>query len=181
MDYFWFDSGTPTYLLKMLEKFGVKPSDLKAVEAEAYEFDTPTETMTSIVPLLYQSGYLTIKDYHEDFKYYTLDIPNREVRVGLIRSLIPNYVSSDTLSTTNTARRLAFCLMKDDMDGALRLLQTFLAQCHIAAIQIMRGIISNSFVVFSLLTDFLVDVEVHTPNGRVDIVLMTKTRLFSSS
>ena len=76
----------------MLEKFGVKPSDLKAVEAEAYEFDTPTETMTSIVPLLYQSGYLTIKDYHEDFKYYTLDIPNREVRVGLIRSLIPNYV-----------------------------------------------------------------------------------------
>ena len=179
MDYFWFDSGTPTYLLKMLEKFGVKPSDLKAVEAEAYEFDTPTETMTSIVPLLYQSGYLTIKDYHEDFKYYTLDIPNREVRVGLMRSLIPNYVSSDTLSTTNTARRLAFCLMKDDMDGALRLLQTFLGTVPYCSNTNYEGHYQQLFfVVFSLLTDFLVDVEVHTPNGRVDIVLMTKTRLF---
>mgnify|MGYP002731020209 FL=1 len=179
MDYFWFDSGTPTYLLKMLEKFGVKPSDLKAVEAEAYEFDTPTETMTSIVPLLYQSGYLTIKDYHEDFKYYTLDIPNREVRVGLMRSLIPNYVSSDTLSTTNMARRLAFCLMKDDMDGALRLLQTFLGTVPYCSNTNYEGHYQQLFfVVFSLLTDFLVDVEVHTPNGRVDIVLMTKTRLF---
>lgn len=179
LDYFWFDSGTPTYLLKMMERFDVKPSDLKAVDAEAFEFDAPTQTMTSIVPLLYQSGYMTIKNYDSDFKCYTLDIPNREVRVGLTRSLIPHYVSSDTLSTSHTARRLAKCLVNDDLDGALRLLQSFLGTIPYCNNTNYEGHYQQLFfVVFSLLTDFLVDVEVHTPNGRVDIVLMTKTRIF---
>lgn len=69
--------------------------------------------------------------------------------------------------------------MKDDMDGALRLLQTFLGTVPYCSNTNYEGHYQQLFfVVFSLLTDFLVDVEVHTPNGRVDIVLMTKTRLF---
>ena len=59
----------------------------------AADFDAPTERMESITPLLYQSGYVTIKGYDEMFQIYTQDIPNAEVRIGLMRSLIPYYVT----------------------------------------------------------------------------------------
>ena len=58
-------------------------------EAVAADFDAPTERMESITPLLYQSGYVTIKGYDEMFQIYTQDIPNAEVRIGMMRSLIP--------------------------------------------------------------------------------------------
>ena len=58
----------------------------------ASAFDAPTENMKSITPLLYQSGYVTIKDYDRASRLYTLDIPNGEIRVGLMESLLPNYV-----------------------------------------------------------------------------------------
>lgn len=90
MDSYWFGSGTPTYLIEMLNKFGVVPSKIGGVEAVSAEFDAPTERMAIITPLLYQSGYITIKDCDSEFGIYTLDIPNKEVRTGLMRNLIPS-------------------------------------------------------------------------------------------
>ena len=69
LDSYWFASGTPTYLIEMLRKFDVLPSEIKNIEAEAFDFDAPTENMQSITPLLYQSGYITIKDYNKNFNY----------------------------------------------------------------------------------------------------------------
>ena len=177
---YWFSSGTPTYLLNMMRKYEVMPTDvITRVEADASEFDAPTENMTTIMPLLYQSGYITIKDYNRAYNYYTLDVPNKEVKVGLTKALIPSYVTHNTLATTNTARRIAQALDKRDMDGALRLLQTFLGTIPYCENTNYEGHYQQLlFVVFSLLTDFLVDVEVHTPNGRVDIVLLTRTDLY---
>ena len=176
---YWFASGTPTYLINMMRKYDVMPTDITRVEADASEFDAPTEDMNTIMPLLYQSGYITIKDYNEDYDYYTLDIPNKEVKVGLTKSLIPSYVTQNTLSTTNTARRIAQALDKQDMDSALRLLQTFLGTVPYCNNTNYEGHYQQMlFIIFSLLTDYLVDVEVHTPNGRVDIVLLTKTDLY---
>lgn len=177
---YWFSSGTPTYLLNMMRKYEVMPTDvITSVEADASEFDAPTENMTTIMPLLYQSGYITIKDYNRAYNYYTLDVPNKEVKVGLTKALIPSYVTRNTLATTNTARRIAQALDKRDMDGALRLLQTFLGTIPYCENTNYEGHYQQLlFVVFSLLTDFLVDVEVHTPNGRVDIVLLTRTDLY---
>lgn len=93
---YWFGSVTPTYLIEMLNKFGVLPSEIGGIEAVAAEFDAPTERMTNITPLLYQSGYITIKGYDSVFDIYTLDIPNKEVRIGLMRNLIPSYITNDT-------------------------------------------------------------------------------------
>ena len=176
---YWFISGTPTYLINMMHYYNVLPTDIARVEADASEFDAPTENMTTIMPLLYQSGYITIKDYNKAYNYYTLDIPNKEVRVGLTKSLIPSYVTQNTLATTNTARRIAQVLDKQDMDGALQLLQTFLGTIPYCNVTNYEGHYQQMlFIVFSLLTDYLVDVEVHTPKGRVDIVLLTKTDLY---
>ena len=91
IDNYWFGSGTPTYLVEMLRKCHVLPSEVgHSMQAMAASFDAPTERMTTIVPLLYQSGYITIKDYDKLTELYTLDIPNREIRVGLMQSLLPN-------------------------------------------------------------------------------------------
>ena len=81
---YWFASGTPTYLINMMRKYQVVPTDIiTRVEADASEFDAPTENMPTIMPLLYQSGYITIKEYHEDYNYYVLDVPNKEVADAL--------------------------------------------------------------------------------------------------
>jgi len=149
------------------------------VEADESEFDAPTEDMSTIMPLLYQSGYITIKAYNRDYNYYTLDVPNKEVKVGLTKALIPSYVTRNTLATTNTARRIAQALDKQDMDGALHLLQDFLGTVPYCNVTNYEGHYQQMlFIIFSLLTDYLVDVEVHTPRGRVDIVLLTKTDLY---
>ena len=89
---YWFSSGTPTYLIELLRKFNVVPSDISQMQVLSSDFDAPTENMASITPLLYQSGYVTIKDYDRASRLYTLDIPNTEIRVGLMESLLPNYV-----------------------------------------------------------------------------------------
>ena len=176
---YWFSSGTPTYLINMMRKHGTMPTDITRVEADESEFDAPTENMTTIMPLLYQSGYITIKDYNRDYNYYTLDVPNKEVKVGLTKALIPSYVTTDTLATTNTARRIAMALDKQDMDGALHLLQDFLGTVPYCNVTNYEGHYQQMlFIIFSLLTAYLVDVEVHTPRGRVDIVLLTKTDLY---
>lgn len=179
LDAYWFSTGTPTFLLEMMKKFGTLPSELGRVEANKDEFDAPTENMHSLTPLLYQGGYLTIKDYDSDFSFYTLDIPNKEVRTGLTRALVPGYVSSNTIATTNTARRLAMCLVKDDMDGAMRLLQDFLDTVPYCNVKNDEGHYQQMlFVIFTLLTPYVVDVEVRTPRGRIDMVLMTTTRIY---
>ena len=176
---YWFTSGTPTYLINMMRKYGAVPTDLCRVEADESEFDAPTENMTTIMPLLYQSGYITIKDYNRDYNYYTLDVPNKEVKVGLTKALIPSYVTQNTLATTNTARRIAQALDKQDMDTALHLLQDFLGTVPYCNVANYEGHYQQMlFVIFTLLTDYLVDVEVHTPKGRVDIVLLTRTDLY---
>ena len=176
---YWFGSGTPTYLINMMRKYDVLPTGITRVEADESEFDAPTEDMTTLMPLLYQSGYLTIKDYNRDYNYYTLDIPNKEVKIGLTKALIPSYVTGNTLATTNTARRIAQALDKQDMDGALHLLHEFLGTVPYCNVTNHEGHYQQMlFIIFTLLTDYLVDVEVHTPKGRVDIVLLTRTDLY---
>ena len=83
---YWFGSGTPSFLLKLLDKYHVNLSTLESQEAVLSSFDQSTEEMTDALPLLYQSGYLTIKKYEPMFQEYTLGIPNKEVRDGLLNS-----------------------------------------------------------------------------------------------
>ena len=78
----------------------MKPSEIGCKQLKSSAFDAPTETMTDAVPLLYQSGYITIKDYNKMLDLYTLDIPNKEVRLGLMESLLPYYVNNKTHEAT---------------------------------------------------------------------------------
>ena len=174
---YWFGSGTPTYLVKMLDKFGVKPSEIGRRQLKSSVFDAPTETMTDAVPLLYQSGYITIKDYNKMLDLYTLDIPNKEVRLGLMESLLPYYVNNKTEATTMVAY-LFYDIQNGDMDAALHRLQEFLSTIPYCDNTRFEGHYQQVFYIIFSLLGYYVDVEVRTPRGRVDIVLRTKTTLY---
>ena len=175
---YWFASGTPTYLLEMMRKFDVMPSDLATIETLASEFDAPTEGMVSIIPLLYQSGYLTIKAYDRTSKVYLLDIPNAEIRVGLMDSLLPNYVGRLGGRGLTTVGKMYSALYHDDLDGMLRLLQAYLLTVPYCNQADSEGHYQQMlYIIFSLLGRY-VDVEVHTPTGRVEMVMRTAKALY---
>ena len=90
---YWFGSGTPTYLIKTLQKYHVNVMDIEKKSCDVDDFDVSPEMVTSALPLLYQSGYLTIKKYNPMLHRYTLEYPSREVKIGMLKSLAPNYLS----------------------------------------------------------------------------------------
>lgn len=178
LDFYWFSSGTPTYLIEMLKKFNVMPSEIGGGDADKSEFDAPTESMTSVMPLLYQSGYITIKGYDPETELYTLDIPNKEIRVGLYRCLLSNYIGSNTLKGTTTIAKMSALIRRNNMDGALDMLQAFLETVPYCQGANTEGHYQQMmYVIFSILNHY-VDVEVCTPRGRVDMVLRTATHLY---
>ena len=143
----------------------------------ASDFDAPTEHMTSITPLLYQSGYLTIKGYSPFSELYLLDLPNREVRIGLMRSLLPNYVRQPAQINTLVGE-MAERLYYDDMSGALALMQQVLSTMPYCENTHYEGHYQQMlYLVFTLL-GYYTDVEVRTPRGRVDVVMRTAHTLY---
>ena len=180
LDSYWFASGTPTYLIEMLRKFDVLPSEIGNIEALSSEFDAPTEGMESITPLLYQSGYVTIKGYEREAQLYTLDIPNSEVRIGLMKSLLPLYAPTKSGRGMTLAAKMSLSLKDDDIDGALRQLQEYLLTVPYCNDANTEGHYQQMlYIILSLLGQFTtIDVEVHTATGRVDMVMQTRKSLY---
>ena len=125
---YWFDSGTPTYLIQQMKHFRTDIMSLDRMEVPASAFDQPTENMEDALPLLYQSGYLTIKDYDRESEMYTLGIPNQEVRIGYTQGLLPAYIGLNSANVqTGFALKFWRALKKDDIDLAMREMQSYLA------------------------------------------------------
>ena len=178
IDNYWFASGTPTFLIEMLRKFNVVPSAISQMQVLSSDFDAPTENMSSITPLLYQSGYVTIKYYDRASRLYTLDIPNGEIRVGLMESLLPNYVERRTEAGNTTIAKMYLALLKDDLDEMFRLLQAYLLTVPYCDNANSEGHYQQLlYVIFSLFGRY-VEVEVRTPTGRVDMVMKTGKAIY---
>ena len=177
---YWFVSGTPTFLIEMMRKFGTTPMDIGESEmADVSDFDAPTETMESIVPLLYQSGYVTIKDYDEDTNLYELGIPNKEIRIGLFKSLLPNYLTRSSQRGKVAIAQMSVLIKNGDIDGALELFRTFLATVPYCENTKYEGHFQQlMYVVFALLTDYRILVEQRTSKGRTDITLETQDSIY---
>ena len=175
---YWFGSGTPTYLIEMLRKFNVVPSEIGCGSVQAKSFDAPTVNMKNITPLLYQSGYITIKGYNPVSKNYKLDIPNNEIRAGLMENLLPNYVHEYADEGSSMVGDMYEALYYEDLDKMFRLLQAYLLTVPYCDNANSEGHYQQMlYVIFSLFGRY-VDVEVHTPTGRVDIVMKTAKALY---
>ena len=180
VDSYWFGSGTPTYLLNMMRKYDFTPIDLgEQMDASKDDFDAATETMTTIMPLLYQSGYITIKNYDPETELYTLALPNKEVRIGLYRSMLPHYLAAKSAMCNTTVAKMSALINKGNMDGALQLLKTFWETVPYCDNTDYEGHYQQTmYIIFALLTNFRILVEQHTFRGRTDITMETKDTIY---
>lgn len=93
---YWFETGTPTYLVELMKLHHYRVDEIEHIVTSGPVLDSIDAASTDPVPVIYQSGYLTIKDYNAEFENYTLGFPNREVEQGFFRFLLPHYASVST-------------------------------------------------------------------------------------
>ena len=125
---YWFDSGTPTFLIRQMQHFRTDITTIERIEASATAFDRPPEAMNTALPLLYQTGYLTIKDYDRESNSYILALPNNEVRTGFIDGLTPTYIGLDgSYVQDGFALKFWRALKNNDLDTAMQEMKAFLA------------------------------------------------------
>jgi len=177
---YWFESGTPSFLIRQLQHFKTDIMSLDRLEAPSSAFDQPTENMEDALPLLYQSGYLTIKDYDRESEMYTLGIPNQEVRIGYTQGLLPAY-SGLTSSNVQTGFALKFwrALKKNDINQALLDMQSYLAgipyvegfKKKLEDAATVEGFYEYTlYLIFSMLNVY-VRTQVKVSGGRTDVVV----------
>ena len=180
LDNYWFASGTPTFLIRQLQHFHADITQTDDMEQPADAFDVPTEAMTSALPLLYQSGYLTIKDYDRETMLYTLSIPNQEVRIGYTKGLLPTYTGMEAGNVqTGFALKFWRALKKGDADLAMRELQAYMSglpyvegfKKKLAEAATAEGFYEYTlYLIFSMLNVY-VRTQVKCIAGRVDMVV----------
>ena len=168
---YWFDSGTPTYIIKLLQKYNVGLRDLTGQDAGVSDFDVSPENMTTALPLLYQSGYLTIKHYEPMIDLYTLGYPNEEVRTGMVRSLAANYLTPAEGTNSSFVIKFVKAVIADDMEQALTLMRAYLAGVsYRLSNKTERDVQTIFYLVFSLIGSFI-KVEGKSAHGRADVVI----------
>lgn len=176
---YWFATGTPTILTKLVKKFNMEPETFNAgFEATQDMFDAPTETATDPIPMLYQSGYLTIKGTKSGNRY-ALGFPNEEVRFGLLKSLLP-YFANEIVSKNDTfLMRFADTLEEGNLEDALMQLRAFLSGIpYNAERQDENHYKTLFFLIFKLCTPYVVRTEECSAAGRADAVVETANAVY---
>ena len=175
---YWFGSGTPSYLIKALQKYHVNVMDIEKRSCDVDDFDVSPEMMTSALPLLYQSGYLTIKKYNPILHRYTLEYPNREVKIGMIKSLAPNYLSPITLDNNSLVGDFLEKLYEADVDGAMVRLKAYLASIsNRLSNKSERDFQTVFYLIFNLMGAHM-RVEEDSAIGRADAVVYMPDAVF---
>ena len=175
---YWFETGTPTFLVELLQR---SKYDLHRLTEEMATADSlgGIDTMeTNPVPILYQSGYLTIKGFDKEFRTYELGFPNKEVEEGFTKFLLPNYAS---LSSGNPSFEISSFVREvrgGNIDAFMRRLQSFFADTpYELARDLERHYQNVLFIVFKLL-GFYTRAEYRTSNGRIDMVVKTDRYIY---
>ena len=169
---YWFETGTPTYLVDLLKR---NHYNLEQMARE----ETNSDVLNSIyadespIPVIYQSGYLTIKDYDSRFENYTLGFPNREVEEGFIKFLMPFYTRVNKVESPFEIQQFTQEIESGKPDAFLRRLQSFFADTPYELIRELEIHYQNVLFIVFKLVGFYTKVEYHTNNGRVDLILQT--------
>ena len=177
-DNYWFSTGTPSFLVEMLRKFHTDISHIDGSEAVATSFDAPTENMKSILPLFYQSGYITIKNFDRKANIFTLGFPNKEVKTGLMDNLYTYYVAPTLDYRDSNIWRISKGLLEDDPETSLQTLQAYLESIPYQDSRFDENHYTQMlYVIFSLL-GLHVDSQVRTAKGRLDVVVRTEGHIY---
>lgn len=178
-DSFWFQTGTPTFLVELLQK---SEYDLRTlidgIEAPASSFTEYRVDANNPIPLIYQSGYLTIKEYDKRFGNYLLEFPNDEVRYGLMNFLVPFYTPVRDNDQGFYIGKFVNELERGDFDSFLNRLQAFFADFpYELSTRTERHYQVVFYLVFKLMGQFT-NVEVRSVRGRADAVVKTPKYIY---
>lgn len=186
-NHYWFESGTSTALLEHLKRYPItRALDYDGVEVCENEFSIPCESADTPMPLLYQSGYLTIASYDPLLKLYVLKIPNNEVRKGLIDCLMPIILKRTVADNNGLVTAMAKAIFSRDLGKALTALRSYIAkipydiitkdewECNESREAFYKLLI---YMAFSMLNS-IVDTEVKSVLGRADVVIQTNADIF---
>ena len=184
---YWFESGTMTSLIDHLRHFpDFNPLDYDGVEVELDSFNAPCEYAATPIPMLYQSGYLTIASFDKDLETYTLHFPNYEVRQGMVSGLTNYLMNTPDLERNATILSMARSLLKSDLSAALTELRSYIASIPYDIITRKEWMAKKTredfykllmYGVVSLLNS-KVNTEVKSIKGRADVVVKTKDNIF---
>ena len=170
---YWFETGTPTYLVKLLKKHHYDLERMAHEETDAQVLNSIDSESTNPIPVIYQSGYLTIKGYDERFGIYRLGFPNREVEEGFIRFLLPFYANVNKVESPFEVQKFVREVETGDYDSFFHRLQSFFADTTYEVIREQELHYENVLFIVFKLVGFYTKVEYHTNNGRVDLILQT--------
>ncbi len=174
---YWFETGTPTFLIELLKNNHYPLKKLTEEEVGAEDLGSVDSMLTNPIPIIYQSGYLTIKGYDEEFGMYKLGFPNEEVEEGFVKKLIPLYVN-------NAGEGMPFIskfvkgVRAGDVDGFMTLLQEFLEGGDYRVAGDKELYFQNVMFLIFRMAGFYTQVELATARGRIDVTIETKDYVY---
>ena len=170
---YWYETGTPTFVVKALRsgKFNLEDLTLEGVPVSALGGVNADDS--DPVPVLYQSGYLTIQSYDERWQSYTLKYPNKEVERGFMECLAKTYVPSASYNSPFSVRKFVEDFERGDAESLMRRFEAFFADADYEIVGDAELYFQNTMYVMCKLMGQYTQVERHTSNGRMDIVVQT--------
>ena len=174
---YWVETGTPTYLVELLKR---NHYDLERMATE----ETSSDVLNSIygdeqpIPVIFQSGYLTIKSYDKEFGLYRLGFPNKEVEEGFINFLMPFYTRFNKIEAPFEIQKFVREIRAGQLEAFFNRLKSFLADTPYELISEQERHYQNVLFIIFKLVGFYTEVEYHTSEGRVDLVLKTKDYIY---
>ena len=178
---YWFETGTPTYLVKLLQKHHYDLERMTHEETDAQVLNSIDSESTNPIPVIYQSGYLTIKGYDERFRMYKLGFPNQEVENGFVRYLLPYYSPKERGESEFFIQKFIQEVERGDAEAFMERLQTMFADNSYQVMGKMELYFQNCMYVIFKMMGFYTEVERTTHRGRIDIVIKTSDYIYAVS
>ena len=176
---YWFETGTPTLLVNVMKQTSFDITTLSDnVEVASDDLSGMQDIINRPIPLFFQTGYLTIKDYDKEFNLYTLGFPNDEVKNGFLKFIFSDYVPVNPAEGNTTTAKLAKALRTGTPDVFMRTLEALFANTTYQ----IQGDAEKDFqyamyIIMELLGEY-VQAERSTSNGRIDILLQTSDYIY---
>ena len=177
ISHYWYETGTPTFLVHLLKKH--RP-DVHKLAGSVIQRDSLTmiNSFTSNpLPIIYQSGYLTISGYDDRFAEFTLDYPNAEVKEGFLNGLLP-LVVGESQSTEFNIANFVRSIERGDTDAFFERIDTLLASVPYEVKLDYEVHFQNFIYLLFMLMGFYTNVEYHTAKGRADLILKTDKYIY---
>ena len=176
--HYWFETGTPTYLVELLKKHKYDLYRMAHEKTTSNVLDSIDAASTNPIPVIYQSGYLTIKGYIPEPRIFELGFPNREVEEGFMNFLLPYYTPIQESESGFAIWDFISDVKSGDIDGFMERLQSFLADCPYEMAKDVELHYQNVLFIVFRLAGLYTNVEYHTSRGRIDLVLQTDSYVY---